>query len=250
MSIEQSRERDLIDAFVTLATHVPAEFDLVEEMQLIVRQADHLVAADAVGALVQGPAGNLQVMATSSERLHHLEVFQLSAAEGPCLEAYERAERVTETDLQSMRERYPVVAAGFQMAGFQSVTAVPIALGGQCLGVLVLVYKNPCAPIEADVYLAEALAAVAAAGILWNRDRVEAQRKSEQLQEALHSRVTLDMARGFLSGVGGLRHEEAFEAMRRYARRNHTKLTSVASRLLDRRLDPQEVLGKAGAAAG
>lgn len=61
-------------------------------------------------------------------------------------------------------------------------------------------------------------------------------RTSEQLQRALESRVVIEQAKGFLASARGIGTDEAFELLRKYARRNGRRLHEVAARVVDRSL--------------
>jgi AmiR/NasT family two-component response regulator len=61
---------------------------------------------------------------------------------------------------------------------------------------------------------------------------------SEQLQTALNSRVTIEQAKGVLAVTGGLSMDDAFTALRGYARSHNLLLGEVARALAERKLDP------------
>ena len=61
-------------------------------------------------------------------------------------------------------------------------------------------------------------------------------RTSQQLQEALDSRVVIEQAKGFIAASRGISPENAFELLRKYARHHGAKLHDVAARVIDRSL--------------
>ena len=76
------------------------------------------------------------------------------------------------------------------------------------------------------------------------QDKVATDRKAvaTQLQTALDSRVVLEQAKGVLSHVGGLDMDEAFAALRRYARDENQRLTDVARAVVGRDLPGAQIL--------
>jgi AmiR/NasT family two-component response regulator len=60
---------------------------------------------------------------------------------------------------------------------------------------------------------------------------------AEQLQGALNSRVVIEQAKGVLFERLKLDMHDAFETLRRYARRTNRRLSDVARDVIDDRLD-------------
>lgn len=57
--------------------------------------------------------------------------------------------------------------------------------------------------------------------------------RAEQLDHALQSRILIEQAKGFLAARLDISPDEAFERLRRYARRHQAPLTDIASQVLD-----------------
>ena len=58
---------------------------------------------------------------------------------------------------------------------------------------------------------------------------VASEELAEQLQRALDNRIVIEQAKGFLAARHDVTPEEAFQAMRRYARSNRVSLRDVAA---------------------
>jgi hypothetical protein len=102
------REALLARTLVELADTLVADFDVVE---LLTRLADCCVEVLGVGAAglrLAGPDGELKVMASSSEAMRVLELFELQAEEGPCLDCYRTGKPVMQTGPR--RARQPLAA--------------------------------------------------------------------------------------------------------------------------------------------
>jgi hypothetical protein len=87
----------------------------------------------AAGIMLASPAGDLRVMASSSEEMRLLELFELQSHEGPCLDCYNTGEPVVNVDLGSADPRWPRFAQRAMAAGFRSVYAQPMRLRGSTL---------------------------------------------------------------------------------------------------------------------
>ena len=84
-----------------------------------------------------------------------------------------------------------------------------------------------------DVEAAQALADVATIAILQHRATLEAQVVNQQLQNALNSRVVIEQAKGMVAERQNLNMEQAFSALRNYARNHNLRLADVAHAVID-----------------
>ncbi|WP_231104762.1 GAF and ANTAR domain-containing protein [Haloechinothrix halophila] len=226
------REQRLVSAFVEMADTLVDDYDIVD---VLYRLADHcvtLLGAAAAGLLLADQRGSIQVVATSSERARLLELFQLQADEGPCLDAYRTGEVIEVVDLSAAKWRWPVFAPEALAEGFRSIQAVPMRLRGQIIGALNL-FGRETGPLSGqDLEVARALADTATIGILQERAIRRGEVLTEQMQGALTSRVIIEQAKGLLSQAATISTEEAFEKLRNYSRNNNVKLSHVAEQLM------------------
>lgn len=227
-----AREQELVSAFVDMADTLVDDYDVVD---LLHRLADHcvtLLGAAAAGLLLADQRGGLQVMATSSERARLLELFQLQADEGPCLDAYRSGEIIEVVDLAQAQHRWPVFAPEALAEGFRSIQAVPMRLRGKVIGALNL-FSRETGPLgQQDLNVARALADTATIGILQERAIRRREVLTEQMQGALTSRIIIEQAKGLLSHAAGISTEDAFEKLRSHSRNNNIRLSDVADQLM------------------
>jgi GAF domain-containing protein len=179
-----------------------------------------------------------------------LELFELQAQEGPCLDAFRTGEPAGQEDLQAGAGRWPSFSAAALQAGFRSVLALPLRLREATLGALNLFSVTPAPVAEADVIVARAFADLAALSILQHRASAEAQRLNEQLSAALTSRVVIEQAKGVVSERAGVDMAEAFSRLRAYARNGNHRLTDVAQAAIDGTLDPRAWAPRIGQGPG
>ncbi len=57
--------------------------------------------------MLAGPDGGLRVMASTSEAMRMLELFELQAQEGPCLDAFRTGQPVVNHELAMATDRWP-----------------------------------------------------------------------------------------------------------------------------------------------
>jgi GAF domain-containing protein len=232
-----TREADVVRSLVEMADTLVDDYDVVDLLTGLTNRCVALLGASAAGVMLAAPAGGLRLIASSSEAMRLLELFELQAQEGPCLDAFRTGESVEHENLQAGVGRWPTFATIAVQSGFRSAVALPLRLRDAKLGALNLlnVGREPMA--EADLIVARAFADLAALSIVQHRASIEAQRLNEQLSGALSSRVVIEQAKGVISERAGVSLAEAFSRLRVFARQNNLRLTDVAQAAVDGTLD-------------
>jgi GAF domain-containing protein len=222
-----SSER-LARIFVEVADTLVDEFDLIEFLHMLADRAAALADASAVGLLLADQRGRLEFVAGSDELVRLLELYQIQHHEGPCLDAFRFATPVINADLRAASTRWPRFAPRATAAGFRSVHAFPIRLRSEVIGALNMFSNTTGAFDDADVKIVQALADVAAIGLLQERAIHRGEILTEQLQGALNSRIVIEQAKGAIAQVQGVSIDEAFARIRDYARRSNRRLNELS----------------------
>jgi ANTAR domain/GAF domain len=223
----------LSDTFVELADTLVAGFDIIDFLQMLTERSALLLEVTAAGVLLADPRGALRVAAASSEEVRLLELFQLQADEGPCLDCYRSAQPTGAEDLAVADQKWPRFAAAGLAAGFRSVQALPMRLRDEAVGALNLFSVNPGGLSQQSLRMGQALADVATIGLLHERSVRRGDTLNEQLQAALNSRVIIEQAKGRLAERLGLGMDEAFAILRAQARNRNERITDVARHVID-----------------
>lgn len=231
-----TREHRLIETFVALTDTLVDDYDVVEVLQTLVDGAVELFDASAAGILLVNGDGDLEVLASTSERSGLLGLLQLDAGEGPCVECVATGRLVSVHDAAEMTRRWPVFAAASAASGYASVHAIPMRLRDTTLGSLNLFRETEGALNGQDALAAQALTDVATISILQQRTLEHATTTQVQLQRALDSRVVIEQAKGFVAHTHQVGTDEAFGMLRRYARAHQMLLADVAHAVIERRL--------------
>lgn len=222
------REALLARTLVELADSLVDDFDVVELLTLLVDRCVEVLDIGAAGLMLAAPDGNLRLMASSSEAMRMLELFELQAQEGPCLDCYCAGQPIMTNDLAEAHGRWPQFATQALAAGFSSVHAVPMRLRGAVIGALNLFDFEAGEMAPADIEAAQALADVGTIGILAHRAALEAQVLNEELNHALNSRIVIEQAKGMVAEHSGLTMEQAFSILRNHARNHNCRLVDVS----------------------
>ncbi len=231
------REALLVRTLIELADTLVDDFDVVDLLTMLVGRCVEVLGVSAAGLMLVAPEGDLRVVASSSEAMRVVELFELQSEEGPCLDCYRTGEPVVNQDLAIVNGRWTNFAPVALQAGFRSVHALPMRLRGQVIGALNLFRADEGVMDIVDVVAGQALSDMATIAILQRRAALESKVLNEQLNFALNSRIAIEQAKGVLAERRSLDMEQAFTLLRDYARRHNLRLVDVASRVINRTLD-------------
>jgi len=234
----QSREALLITAFVELADTLVDDYDIIALLDRLAGYCVELLTADAAGILLADAHNKLRVVASTNEQTAWMELLQLQADEGPCVECFRTAAPVSVVDLSHTALRWPRFTTGLATAvadrePYRSVHALPLRLRGEPIGALNLFHRQPGPLPAADLALGQAMADVATIGILSERAINRGEVLNEQLQTALNSRVIIEQAKGVLAERGNIDMDAAFDRLRRYSRDHNLKLSDVGRQIVE-----------------
>jgi GAF domain-containing protein len=246
------REALLARTLVELADTLVDNFDVVELLTLLTDRCVQVLDVSAAGLMLVAPEGDLRVVASSSEEMRIVELFELQSDEGPCPDCYHTGEPVLNQNLATDNGRWPRFGPVALEAGFKSVHAVPMRLRGVIIGALNLFRGEEGALKKADVVAAQALADVATIAILQHRAAIQIHLVNEQVNYALNNRIMIEQAKGVLAERAGFDMEQAFSWLRSHARNHNLLLADVAQSVIAGTVTPdppslEELQAKAAA---
>ena len=205
--------------------------DLDEALRRIVLATHRLFAVDGAGLMLLDPDQLLRNVAVSDRRVDHLEQLQIEHGEGPCVDAFEEKTLVDAADLTTER-RWPLFSPAAASRDLRAVLASPIPYNQHAIGVVAVfsAKERPWSP-EGELALISFtdLAALCIANTMASEERGEL---AEQLQRALDARVVIEQAKGALVARDGVSERDAFERLRRQARRQRRPIVDVATEVM------------------
>ena len=203
------------------------ELDLDGFLRLLVNRSVQVLDVPAAGVLIVDHG-----VVASHDRLTPV----LGHEQNPLTDCVRDGAPVTLPDLGA-RNGWPAFTDGARDAGFASVHVLPLHRHGETVGALALFRDGAGNGSEATARLARAVADLAAVVILQARALRRAEALAGQLQHALDSRVIIEQAKGVLAERLGLDMGSAFTAIRGYSRSNNTKVSEVATAIVDGEFD-------------
>ena len=228
-----SRETRLAEVFIVLADTLVDDYDTVDLMTYLTEVVVELLNVDAAGIMLADQRGGLRLSAASNEAVRGLELFELETREGPCLDAFHSGAPVINVATATAATRWPRFVAAAELVGVQTTHAIPLRLRGSVIGAMNLFSRASTTLSADDANLGQALADMAAIGLIQERTSSDSSLLAEQLQSALNSRIVVEQAKGVLAERNGIAPDAAFAAMREHARRSRRKLTDVAGSIID-----------------
>ncbi|GAB2479553.1 GAF and ANTAR domain-containing protein [Jatrophihabitans fulvus] len=231
---DDEREAHVLDAVVTLVDSLLQDFDLVELLTDLTERCVGLLDVASAGLLLADPRRRLRLMASTSDTNEGVELFQLQADEGPCLDCFAAGQPVSVADLADTAGRWPRFTPVARAAGYASVHAVPMRAAGGALGALGLFGTRPGVLNEADLLVGRSLAHVASVAIVQEHPPTS-DLLLPRLRGALARRTVVEQAQGYVRETLDVGVAEALSLLRRYARTSGIHLSDVARLLVSER---------------
>jgi GAF domain-containing protein len=223
-----TREALLVRTLVELADNLVDEFDVIDVLTVLSDRCVEVLDVDSAGVMLAAPGGELQVVASSSAAMRGLELFELQANEGPCVDCFVSGQSIVNLELSAIDDRWPRFARRAVADGFHSVHALPMHLRGVTVGALNMFRIASGSLLAEDALVAQALADVATIAIIQHQTSVSASVLNSQLSEALNSRIIIEQAKGKVSEASGLDMDRSFQRIRNHARNHNLRLTELA----------------------
>lgn len=228
-----ARERFLVETLVELADNLVDDFDVIELLTALSHRCCEALDVDAAGVMLGTPSGELQFVASSNESMRILELFQIQAEQGPCVDCFRTSTPVECKQLAESVERWPLFTPRALSHGFQSVNSLPMKLRGRTIGALNLFRTHEGSMNDDDTYIAQGFAHVATIAILQHRTAHDASVLNTQLGHALNSRIIIEQAKGMIAQTLTCGMDHAFGIMRTYSRNHNLGLTLVATLIVN-----------------
>jgi GAF domain-containing protein len=236
-----NRESLLIATLVELADNLVDDYDVIDVLTVLSHRCVEAIDVDAAGVMLASPGGELQFVASSSESMTVLELFQIQSNEGPCVDCFREGIAITNHALSEADGRWPSFTPLALAQGFRAVDSLPMRLRGRTIGALNLFRTHQGSLSDDDVIVAQGLADVATIAILQHRSTIDASALNAQLNNALNSRVIIEQAKGMICQSTGCNMDEAFNRLRAHARNHNEGLTDLATRIVSKSTVPSDL---------
>jgi GAF domain-containing protein len=242
-----TREGRLAAALVEAADTLTDTFDTADYLRRLSDHCVELLSAWAAGVMLVDGGEAVSLAGSSHREEVALELLTAQHGGGPCLESYGSGRAVPPVSIGVAHAagRWPEFTERALRHGIAATFAVPVRRRDTLLGALnVFVPTLPNGGSDggrSDLLVAQALADAAGLGLQNHRMYAQYRSLAGQLQEALSSRVRIEQAKGMLAERWQVGTDEAFTALRGYARRRRLPMDQVARVVIERGVDDIEL---------
>jgi hypothetical protein len=232
------RETRLARALMAVSEVMVDAEDIEVVNGLLLAECVRLLDLVAAGLMLTGSRG-FAAVGTTGATSTILASLQRSTRAGPSVEAMARNADVDVT-IEEARVRWPVWAGAAADLGIGRVVSLPVRRSAAPIGALELLLGRGAAPLgPVAVQVTRTFAGLAAVVVQHADELRRSSTHVQQLETALHSRIVVEQAKGFLVARGFGTPSDAFEALRTYARKHRAAVHVVAESVLSERLDVQ-----------
>lgn len=226
----------LFEAMQSFVTRSVEDYDLDTVLEEVTGHAMAVLGLAGAGITlsVNAPGRPTQYIAATDLMTLHVEREQDRLQEGACVDSLNAGEPVAVADARGL-QRWPAYKPVLLEAGFRAVAGIPMLAAARVVGALNAYSAQPREWTTVDVEAGTLLANMATAYIANAASYADKVRLADQLQTALDSRILVEQAKGMLAERYRITPDQAFEALRRHARNQRTKVQEIAVDVLTNR---------------
>lgn len=243
---DRTFELRLAQVLVETTNTLDDDFDPELYLRRVAGHCVELLGASAAGVIFDGSGAPAVATGGHPPELA-LDLLGAQHSGGPCVESLGTGLPVLPVRLTAAEpaHRWPEFTALARRHGIGVTYAVPLRQRKTLLGALNVFMPDTsrCPYAEGELRLAQTLADAAAVGLHNHRAYTQYRTLATQLQGALTSRVRIEQAKGILAERWHTGVDEAFDSLRRYARRERLVMDLVATDVIKGSLDDAALRG-------
>lgn len=221
----------LIDALTRFASRLAGDYDVPLVLEDLAQHVTAILRASGA-AVALGHEGKLRYVTATDEETRAAEIAEEELQAGPCHQAFVTGEVVVSSDIEQDLDRWPEWGRAAIDAGFRSAVGFPMMSRGEAVGTVNVYNRTPRIWDTEALDVGQSLANVASAYVLGQTRLRQSLALTDQLQQALESRVAIEQAKGILAERHGISPEEAFTRLRDRARKQRQKLRDLAETVI------------------
>lgn len=197
----------------------------------------HIIGVDGAGVMLMSgdiPRGSL---CSTDEVSQLIEELQYTLGEGPCVDAYQHGEVISEPDLAAPEKgRWPAFTPPALAAGVRAIYGFPMRVGAVRLGALNL-YRTRAVPLSDDEHAdALVMAEVVARWVLEAQAGAPADAMAAELEAGADFHFAVHNAAGIVSVQLGVSVTDALIRLRAHSFATNRTVADVAQDVIEHRL--------------
>jgi GAF domain-containing protein len=219
----------LLDSLERFATALTSGYGIGDVLHNLTEEMAEVLDLTGAGVTLVHD-GTQRFVTAAVESIASLERVQEKWQKGPCIDAVASADPVAVPNIAAgdAHERWPDYVIAAKTAGIQAVAGIPMLAEGEALGAVNLYDSQPRNWSAEDLRVATIFASIATGYLTHASAARQQQRTSEQLQQALNTRLIVEQAKGVLAAKRETTVDDAFQMLRKYARDNRARIHDVS----------------------
>lgn len=219
------------DSIAALSRFFVGDATLKETLQRVSDLASATVPSSDMVGLTMLVDGRAATAVFTDETAPEIDAAQYETGSGPCLDAF-RFRKPMRIDDTEKDEEWSAFSEAAAARGLRSVLAMPLVATGEGVGALNFYSRTPESFSAEDEDLASVFAAQAGIVLANSRAYWDAHELSQQLNQAMASRATIEQAKGIIMGAQRCGADEAFQILVRASQRENRKLREIAEQIV------------------
>lgn len=232
-------DEELLTSVLSEFAHTLASrFEVSDVLYRLVEHVIQILRVDGAGVSVVDEDDMLRPVTVPNELTRKLESVEEAHQQGPCIDAFRDGEVVVVNQLDDQAHQWPDWCKAASEMGVHAVLGVPLRVHERSLGAMNIYNLEAREWRDGEIRVARVLCDMAASYVANASALNQAQRTTEQLQEALESRIIIEQAKGVLAAEQRITIDEAFVVLRRHSRNHGVSLRAVAHAVVTLGLRP------------
>jgi GAF domain-containing protein len=237
---ERVDERLLLEVLSDFAHTLAGRFDVSEVLYRLAENVVSILGVAGAGVSVVDDEGRLRPVTWINELTAQLERVEEANQQGPCVDSFLQGVVIRVPRLSEETGHWPEWCAEAKRHGVEAVLGVPLRAGETVIGAMNVYSIEARQWRDDDVQVAQVLTDMAAGYVANASDLEQSRRVTEQLTEALESRIIIEQAKGMLASEYRISVDEAFKVLRSHSRRHGASLRALADAVVNLGLRPPQ----------
>ena len=225
------------NALAAAAASLVRDHDMVGTLSQLCDDCADVMGATAVGIMLSDGDGPLEMMAASNHRATDIELYEIQADQGPCIEAARTGETVVAESADEIIARWPAFGPRAVAAGFLAAAACPLRWHGDVIGAINVFLPRARALSDDEQRVMQAFADVAAIAII-HAGLPPVKDLARITRRALAARTVIEQAKGVIAAQTGFDMAASFDHLRALADQRGQLLETFARELVDSTIRP------------
>ena len=226
------------NALAAAAASLVRDHDMVGTLSQLCDDCADVMGATAVGIMLSDGDRPLEMMAASNHRATEIELYEIQADQGPCIEAARTGATVVADSADEIIARWPAFGSRAVAAGFLAAAACPLRWHGDVIGAINVFLPKARALSDDEQRVMQAFADVAAIAII-HAGLPPVEDLARITRRALAARTVIEQAKGVIAAQTGLDMAASFDHLRALAHQRGQPLEKFARELVDSTTRPQ-----------